>query len=152
MKISDKQTANILIKARTNSEWDSCECALVHISDEWKKLQAERLDAVKLFKDDYNFQSLRFYSYSAKFYQYGGDEIPDIEELLGDKDWSFVELGKDEQDKFVVPENNLDCYRIVIYRDGNARYEAFGKHTNEEFWTNKIPLQQIIEQIVELQK
>lgn len=150
MKISDKPTADILIKARTDSEWDSCDFALVHISDEWKKLQAERLEAVKPFKDDYNFQSMRFYSYSAEFYQSGGDEMPDVEELLGDKDWSFVELDEDEQDKFTSPENRLDFYKIVIHRDGDARYEAFGKHTNEEFWTNEFSLPQLIEQTVEV--
>lgn len=150
MKISDKPTADILIKARTNSEWDCCDFALVHISDEWKKLQAERLEAVKPFKDDYNFQSMRFYDYSAEFYQSGGDEMPDVEELLGDKDWSFVELNEDEQDKLTQPENSLDFYKIVIYCDGNARYEAFGKHTDEEFWTNEFPLQQLVGQTAEV--
>lgn len=92
---------------------------------------------------------MRFYDYSAEFYQSGGDEMPDVEELLGDKDWSFVELNDDEQDKFTSPENSLDFYKIVIYRDGNARYEAFGKHTSEEFWTNEFPLPQLVGQNAE---
>lgn len=148
MKTSDKPTADILIKASTDSEWDCCEFAFIHLSEEWGKLQAKRLEAVKPFKDDYSFQSMRFYDYSVKFFQ-SGDEEPDIEELLADREWVFVELDDDELDELTSPENSLDFYKIVIYRDGNARYEAFGKHTNEEFYTNEFPLQQLIGQTVE---
>lgn len=149
MKTSDKPTANILIKASTNSEWDCCEFALIHLSEEWGKLQAKRLEAVKPFRDDYSFQSIRFYDGSVEFYQ-PGDEEPGIEELLADREWVFVELNDGEMDKLTSPENSLDFYKIVIYRDGNARYEAFGKHTDEEFWTNEFPLQQLTGQTIEI--
>lgn len=91
---------------------------------------------------------MRFYDYSVDFFQ-PGDEEPDMEELLADKEWVFVELDDDELDELTSPENSLDFYKIVIYRDGNARYEAFGKHTNEEFYTNEFPLQQLIGQTIE---
>ncbi len=55
MKTTDKATAYLLVKANTNSEWDSCEFAIVHITDEWKREQAKRLEAVKPFAEDYNF-------------------------------------------------------------------------------------------------
>lgn len=145
MKTSDKPTADILIKASTNSEWDCCEFAFIHLSEEWRKLQAKRLEAVKPFKDDYSFQSMRFYDYSVDFFQ-PGDEEPDIEELLADKDWAFVEIDEDELDELTPPENSLDFYVLEIHRDGNARYKAYGKHTNEEFWTNEFSLQQLTEQ------
>lgn len=149
MKTSDKPTAHILIKASTNSEWDCCEFAVIHLSEEWSKRQAKRLEAVKPFKDDYNFQSMRFYDSSVEFFQPGDDGEPDMAELLADREWAFVELDGDELDKLTSPENSLDFYKIVMYRDGNARYEAFGKHTDEEFWTNEFPLRQLIEQAPE---
>lgn len=149
MKTSDKPTAHILIKANTNSEWDCCDFAVIHLSEEWRKLQAMRLEAVKPFKDDYNFQSIRFYDGSVEFFQSGGDEEPDIEELLTDKEWVYVELDDDELDKLASPENRLDYYNILIYRDGNARYEVFGKYSNEEFYTNTFSLQQLTEQTIE---
>ena len=152
MKISDKTTEHILIKASTNSEWDCCEFALIHLSEEWKKLQATRFEAVKPFTDDYTFQSIRFYSTSVAFYQSGDDGTPDIEELLADKDWAFVEIDKDELDELTPPENSLDFYVLEIHRDGNARYKAYGKHTNEEFWTNEFSLQQLTEQTIEFRK
>ena len=146
MKTSDKPTVNILIKANTNSEWDCCEFAIIHLSKEWKKLQATRLEAIKPFTDDYTLQSIRFYSTSVDFYQFGDNGTPDIEELLADKDWAFVEIDKNELDELTPPENSLDFYTLEIHRDGNARYKAYGKHTNEEFWTNKFPLQQLIKE------
>lgn len=149
MKISDKPTEHILIKASTNSEWDCCEFAVIHLSEKWKKIQAERFETIKPFKNNYNFQSIRFHDGSVEFFRSGGDEEPDIEELLADKEWVFVDLDGDELGGLTSPENNLDFYKIVIYRDGNARYEAFGKHTNEEFWTNEFPLQQLTGQSVE---
>lgn len=147
MKISDIPTLDILIKASTNSEWDCCEFAVIHLSEKWSKRQEKRFEAVKPFSDDYSFQSMKFYDGSVEFFQ-SGDEVPCIEELLADKDWVFVELDGDELDELTSPENSLDFYKIVMYRDGNARYEAFGKHTNEEFRTSAFPLQQLIGQII----
>ena len=149
MKISDKSTEHILIKANTNSEWDCCEFALIHLSEKWKQQQVKRLEAVKPFTDDYTFQSMRFYNTSVDFYQPGDNGEPDIEELLADKDWAFVEIDEDELDELTPPENSLDFYVLEIHRDGNARYKAYGKHTNEDFWTNEFSLQQITEQTIE---
>lgn len=150
MKISDKPTGYILIKAHTDSEWDYCDFALIYLSEKWKKLQAERLEAVKPFADNDSFSSINFYDSSVNFFQAGDDEDSDMEELLGDKDWTFVEPDDDEEtDRLTSPENRLECYKLVIYRDGNARYEAIGKYTNEEFWTSEFPLQQLTEQAIE---
>lgn len=149
MKISDKPTAQILIKANTSSEWDCCEFAVIYLSEKWKKLQTERLEAVKPFSDNDSFSSINFYDSSVNFFQAGDDEDPDMEELLGDKDWTFVELDDDEEtDRLTSPENRLECYKLVIYRDGNARYEAHSKYTDEEFWTSEFSLQQLTEQAV----
>lgn len=149
MKISDKPTTEILIKAYTDSEWDCCEFAIIHLSERWRKIQAKRLEHVKPFKDDFNFQSMRFYDYSVQFFQ-SGDEGPDMEELLSERNWVFVKVDEDELDELTPPENSLDFYNIVIYRDANARFEAFGKHTNEEFYTNEFPLQQLTEQSIQI--
>ncbi len=73
MKTSDKPTAHILVRASTNSEWDCCDFAIIHLSEEWRKLQEKRLEAVKPFANDYSFQSMRFYDGSVDFFQ-SGDE------------------------------------------------------------------------------
>lgn len=46
MKLSDKATAHILVKANTNSEWDNCGFAIIHLSEEWKRT-GKRLALVK---------------------------------------------------------------------------------------------------------
>ncbi len=43
MKLSDKPTAYVLLKAGTNSEWDNCNFAIVHITEDWKKEQQKGL-------------------------------------------------------------------------------------------------------------
>lgn len=149
MKTSDKPTAHILVRASTNSEWDCCDFAIIHLSEEWRKLQEKRIEAVKPFKDDYSFQSMGFIDGSVDFFQ-SEDEEPDVEELLADKQWVFVELDDGELDKLTPPESSLDCYMLVLYRNGNARYEAFGKHTSEEFGTNIFLLQQLTGQTIEI--
>lgn len=143
MKVSDKPTGHILVRAHSNSEWDSCEFAIVSISEKWKEEQLKRLEIIKPFAEDYVFQSLIFYDYSVDFYQMGEDGLPDLDELLAGKDWTFIELSEEELDNLTPPESSLDCYRLAIYRDGDAKYKAYGKHTDEEFWTENLPLKQL---------
>ena len=33
----------------------------------------------------------------------------------------FVELTQEEQDNLIPPESALDCYEIVLYKDGDAK-------------------------------
>ena len=58
----------------------------------------------------------------------------------------FVELTQEEQDNLIPPESALDCYEIVLYKDGDAKYPASDKYTSEEFWTTELPLRKILEQ------
>lgn len=140
MKVSDKPTGHILVRAHSNSEWDSCEFAIVSISEKWKEEQLKRLEFIKPFAEDYDFQSLNFYNCSVDFYQTGENGLPDLDELLAGKDWTFIELSEEEPDNLTSPESSLDCYRLAIYRDGDAKYKAYGKYTGEEFWTENLPL------------
>ena len=56
----------------------------------------------------------------------------------------FVEVDNEELETLSVPENRLDCYRLVVYKTGTAMYKAYGKHTSEEFYTEEFSLQQLI--------
>lgn len=145
MKLSDKATAHILVKANTNSEWDNCEFAIVHFSEEWIKEQANRLELVKPLQGNYHFSSMNFYDTAVDFYSTGEDEQPDIEKMLADKEWVFVELDNEEQETFPIPENRLSCYSLVLRASGTA----YGKHTSEEFWTEEIDLNILCLPIVE---
>lgn len=147
MKISNKQTDYILIRAFTDSEWDYCDFALIRLSEEWRKAQSERLEIIKPFANDFMFHSLCFHDASVYFCQTNDNEEPEIEELLANKSWAFVELDDNEEENLVFPENDLIGYKLVIYRNAMAIYEAFGKHTNEDFWTDTFSLYELIGQV-----
>ena len=143
MKKSTKPTEYLLVRASTNSEWDTCEFAIIHITEQWKQQLEKRVAAIQPFKDDYNLQSMSYYDTEVDFYTTDEDDLPDMEGLLDGKDWAFVELAKSEQDSFALPENRLDCYRMIVYRSGAACYQAYGKHSGEEFFTADFSLTQL---------
>lgn len=144
MQISETPTDHILVRARTNSEWDSCDFAIVNLSEEWKQNQLKRLDTVKPFVDDFTFKSLNFYDCAVDFFQGSDDSLPDVNEFLADRSWAFVDVSEDELDTLTQPENVLDSHTVAIKNNGEAKYKAYGKHTGEEFWTEDIPLQQLL--------
>lgn len=65
--------------------------------------------------------------------------------MLTENEWVFVEL--DQEETFTVPENSLDCYRLILSANGIGQYRAYGKHTSEEFWTEKFSLTPILIQL-----
>lgn len=144
MKTSSLPTDFMLLRAYTNSEWDECHFALIYCTREWKERMKQRLQAVQPFAEDYNFCSMNFYDTSVDFYRTDEDGQPDIHTLLGEKDWAFVELDEDEQDKFLPPESALDTYRLRLYRNGTVMYSAYGKNTGEEFYTEEFSVTDIL--------
>jgi hypothetical protein len=145
MKLSTIQASHILVKAYTGSEWDECDFAIIHLSEDLKKEWSKRLEAAKTFSGDYNFQSLNYYDSAVDFYRTDKDDNPNIEELLAEREWVFVTLEDKEEATFTAPESRLDCYRLVILKNGTAYYQAFGKYTGEEFWTEEFSLYQLIQ-------
>ncbi len=123
MKISNEPTPYLLLKAGTDSAWDCCDFAIVYLS----------------------FQSLNFYDISVGFYQPDEDGILGSEDLPEDNNWCFVELTETELERLVPPDNVLDSHILAVFANGEARYRAYGKHTDERFWTEKFPLQQILD-------
>lgn len=59
----------------------------------------------------------------------------------------FVELEKGDLKELSQPQNNLYCYQMQVYRNGNAIYNSFGKNTNEEFWTQEFSLWELTKEI-----
>jgi hypothetical protein len=122
------------------SEWDECNFAIIHLTEDLKKEWAKRIEAAKYFKNDWNFQSLNYYDSAVDFYRIDKDDNPNIEELLSEREWVYVSLEDKEEATFTTPESRLDCYRLVIRSNGTAYYQAYGKHTGEEFYTEEFDL------------
>lgn len=147
MKLSNKPTAHILVKANSTSEWDYCEFAIIHLSEEWKTAQKQRLEWVAPLHGKPSFCSMNFYDTAVDFYGVGDNDLFDTGELLAGKEWVFVELDNEEQQTFTPTENRLNCYRLVVRPNGTAYYTAYGKHTGEEFWTEEFSLTQLTRQL-----
>lgn len=152
MQLSDKPTAHILVRAHTNSSYDSCNCAIIAISEQWKQTQLQRLAAARLFTGDKFFRGLSYHDWSANFYYTLRHGLPDIDELLGEQDWAFVELDEekldeDELDGEAWTNSDLDCHKQLIGSDGGFKYIAYGEYTGDEFSTQELSLPEILEKL-----
>ncbi|UKB78562.1 hypothetical protein [Chryseobacterium sp. MEBOG07] len=145
MRVSTQPTQYLLLKARTNSNWDTCDFAIIHISEDWKKDLQIRLNSIEPFTEDPMFISMAYYDTGVEFYKDDNETIPDSAEPLKDKAWSFIITNEKEIDALPIPENCLDCHELVINADGTAYYRAYGKYTGEQFWTDHFSIQKIID-------
>jgi hypothetical protein len=66
MKLSDKATAHVLLKAGTNSEWDNCNFAIIHITEDWKRNSKNGLKWLSRLQD-YFLQSMKLLRYGSRF-------------------------------------------------------------------------------------
>ena len=143
MKTSTIPTEYLLINAMTNSEWDDCSFAIINIKEEWKQCQKKRLEAVKTVENDYDLKWLNYADTNVEFFKFSEEKYPEVKEWLSERNQVFIELEKEDFKNFTLPENNLQCYQMQVYKNGNAIYNAFGKHTSEEFWTEEFSLYQL---------
>lgn len=124
-----------MLKARTGSEWDCCEFVVVKITDGWLRQLQERSDRLEPFRDDYSFSGHSYFDSPEGYYiAPDGWEVDDL--LEQDEVWSFVETDEEELTRLPVPENALDTHMMVLDKYGNVRFTAYGKYTNEEFFTD----------------
>lgn len=144
MKTSSNITDYILVKADTNSDWDNCCFALIHCTAQWRELATQWLNTTQAIENEMCFASLKFYDTSVDFYRTDEMGQAEIDRILGERNWAFVEMYENEQETFLVPENRLDTYRLSLYRYGTAIYTAHGKHSGDEFYTSEFPLKGIL--------
>ncbi len=142
MRLSEKPTKHIIVRANCDSEWDSCDFAIVTLREGWAEQLEKRLESTRPLHDNPGFFSTRYLDGSASFYRIDYEKMGDV--LPNDKDWSFVELEDGEEDNFDEPENALELYTLTLYKDGSGRYMASGKHTGEDFYTEDLPFAEII--------
>jgi len=138
-----EHSAYLLVKAYTDSEWDNCDFAVIHISTEWKQCMRERLAKAQSFKDDKGFYYLTYSGSPENFYE-DGDILSADDILAGDEDSCFIELEEISLDSLPLPESRLHIYQMVIDSDGLMKYKAFGKHTGEEYYTAEFSLTGIL--------
>lgn len=147
MTRSEQPTEYLYIKASTPSEWDSCDFAIVQVTDQWLDLLEERLSLLQPFRDRKDFYSLEFWDGPDGYYvhTYGDEDGPDTQ-LLGeeDREWCFAELDPDELDSFAKPESALTTNQMVVTHYGQGYFTAIGKHTDEQYFTDTFDIQELI--------
>lgn len=85
MKISNNPTEYLLLKAMTNSEWDDCNFAIIHITEEWKVNQKKRLEVSKIVENDNDLKWLNYADTDIEFFKFSLKKYPQIEEWLSGK-------------------------------------------------------------------
>ncbi len=140
MKISQQPTDKILVRAYTGYENDHCDFAIISCGKDWAKKMKERLDAVLPNYNIHDFESARYRDCSANFYVLGED----TDNMLSEgQDWAFVELEEGEEGKFAVPEYRLDCYRLILERNGLGQYTAHSEDGSEEYFSMMLSFNEI---------
>jgi len=155
MKISEKPTGYILVRAHTNSEWDSCDCALVtidNIANEhhhvWRNLNRK----ANLLKDEYsNMLCIEVLTHKVEFLNTDGvgDKWEELS-LVGQlpkQGWAFVEIEENDEHLTHIPEQTVEGHTIRFYGENHVNWTGLGKHTGEEFFTETISLADIINTI-----
>ena len=141
MKIVQHPTNYVLIKAKTNSQWDSCDFAIIDVSGDWKKLMRSRLDRLESFSEDESFYNHAYWDEPTGFYIHRPEEDDELRIFLdGDEEPNclFVTLEEADLENFTTPENGLEAHQLIIAATGQIFYRAYGEHTGEEFFTRSI--------------
>lgn len=141
MKIVNHPTDYVLIKAKTNSQWDSCDFAIIDVSGTWKTLMRSRLERLETFWEDDSFFSHAYWEQPLGFFIHRPEEDDELRIFLDrDDELSslFVTIEDGDLDKFIRPENRLEADLILIAATGHISYRAYGKHSGEEFFTDPI--------------
>lgn len=149
MKLSEKPTDFLMLKARTSSQWDNCDFVIVEVSTSWQELMLRRLALLEDFKSDVYFFSHVYWDAPEGYFIYEHQQEDSISSFLADyqSEWCFIELKQDELDDLTIPENKLEAHQIVLTASGGMHYKAYGKHSGESFWTESIDLPSVLEKL-----
>jgi hypothetical protein len=152
IKFSETPTNTIAISARTTSDWDNVNCAILSLDNEAYLTKVKsRIQLSTSLKDVGNLKDLSFWDSVDKWLLLESDDTEkqmDMEDLMNEleeKDWCFVEYEDDETDE--KPDQTIDAEQMKIDANGLIQFVGYGKHTSEEFWTSSINLIDVLNQI-----
>lgn len=123
----------LLIKARTNSEWDDCNCFAIEL-ESFNKIPFDTilnfLEKNKLYKVC-EFSAGQFLIW---------DEEKDYP--LHDKSWTLIDKLPDHTTN---PGNRLDSLLYHVKVQGVIQFVDFGEHTEDQFFTNSIKITDVLQ-------
>lgn len=145
MNVSNSPTNIIAVQARTGSEWDSVDFAIIRISEQLIRDLKERLECLSLVKDSKNLACLMYWESPAGWFIYSTDEKTDaIYDALINNEWVYLDITEEEIADLDTTDQIIDGEILKIQSEKSMQFRGYGKHTNEEFWTSDIPMEKII--------
>lgn len=135
----------ILIKANATGENDTCNFALIQLTDSLKQLVKERLAKIDLFKDDEHFFYLSYWAQPMGFYKDPENDEGWSQRLLGKDYWCYMAIEKSELETLLTPENIEGICQMHLFKDGKMCYKCYSKNEQDEFLTDDLPLHEILE-------
>lgn len=135
----------IIAKAFTQSEWDGVDFAVIELTDGHLKFIREIRETIQKmgFKIGDGFLNIIFSGDNADFY-YSEDELP--EDLQPEEGKPLIATVEDPDifKNLTRPEQDIRYGQLKFDEDG-VQYVGYGKHTDEEFWIDRIPYDVILE-------
>lgn len=120
----------VLMQADTNSEWDSCDLALIEVEE------LKRVMGLLTIPQDSNFDFVGINTDSVQYFAHPTDVFEVEESEEADLDLPcIVEWDEDKIESLPRPENSIR-YGSVTYHKWTKSFtlNASGKHTGESFW------------------
>ncbi len=140
-----------MIKADTNSEWDSCDFVLLHLTPDYISMLRERVSLAIRLAETADLYYLTFSDGPKGWYKYpidnscqestDEDETDAWKELPDNQEWAFIDL-QDHSELTSVnrPQQKLNILQMNVFTNGDIRFIAFGEHSDERFWTARFSL------------
>lgn len=130
----------IIVRASTNSVWDSCQYAIIDLSRMTSQWISECLSVIQVASKNDAFLALKYYTWGGKFFA-NLEDIPGIDMLINEQStWAYIDIGDEACNSLEQPINNITSWRIIICADC-FYFEAGAKSFNEQYETALIPLQ-----------
>lgn len=137
----------IIVKAFTDSDWDTCDYALIKINGNTiGRIQEQQKAIGNMMKDSRgimnSFCKMCFYTSIVDFYCFDEEVITEDETNL-EKPY-IIDLSEEQLQKLIVPEARLELYKYELYSYNSLRFTAYGKYSGDEFYTDDFDMVSLI--------
>ncbi|WP_276091461.1 hypothetical protein [Pedobacter sp. JY14-1] len=159
MKRANRPTDFVMLKARTRSDADRCEFALLHVTEAWKVIMRKRLEALEPFKENTSVYCHTYWDSPMGYFRSrvalnsdtDADHMSDQDcislvdsVVLDGKTWAYIDLLSTDFALFEMTESRLDTHLMMISPDGIASYMCFGTGSDEQYVTEGFDLKAIV--------
>ncbi len=122
----------VLIKAGSNSEWDSVSHFLLHLNQQFIKHIQEIQDKLKIFEPD--IVSLKLFNpFDGKFVNIDEDKNPE---------YFLNNITITQNESYFLPAQVINSYHILIDKYAIS-FIGYGKHTGEEFYSYEVSIEEL---------